>query len=60
MSENMKKVIPKCYIYGLEKTKVCRQCRKPLKLVQILYSKEDIGTSNLIQHDIAKIVMYIT
>ena len=45
MSENMKKVIPKCYIYGLEKTKICRQCRKPLKLVQILYSKEDIGTS---------------
>lgn len=45
MSENMKKVIPKCYIYGLEKTKVCRQCHKPLKLVQILYSKEDIGTS---------------
>ena len=46
MSENMKKVIPKCYIYGLEKTKICRQCRKPLKLVQILYSKEDIGTSH--------------
>lgn len=45
MSENMIKIIPKCYIYGLEKTKICRQCRKPLKLVQILYSKEDIGTS---------------
>lgn len=42
---NDKKMIPKCYVYGLERTRRCRLCHEQLKYVQIPYMKKNSAIS---------------